>query len=169
MLQHMCIHTYTPPNKPTNPTQPRTRHQPTNQPTNQPASQPNSAAYKPTHKPTNQQPTNPKTNSQQTNNPGTTAHRGGGDSIAWEEGGKHTAQPHTAQPHTAQLRAMQLYATEPNTTGTHSREEGRSNTPTSWCQSVTPINNVYKQKEKKTPAKMKGIPSLTVSAAQQAR
>ena len=112
-LQHLCTH-------------------PCNQPTNQPASE-----TPPSKNPsTNNQPTNPTTNQATrkptANQPRSQVHtRGGGGCITWEHW-----QQGIPLTNTAQLVTLQHYTKQPHTTDTHGREEGRSNTPTSWCHCV---------------------------------
>ena len=134
-------HTYRPPNTIYNATAPvhtpqqLANKQQTMQPTNQPTNQPNSAVQEPIHQqPTNEpnnQPSYPKTNSQPTNKPGTTAHGGGGVCITREDGGQSIPRTNIAQ-----LLTLQQYTRQPHTRNTHGREEGRRNTPTSWCHCV---------------------------------
>ena len=56
-----------------------------------------------------------------------------------------------------------LYTRQPHATDTHGREEGRSNTPTSWCHRVPTSSHPHSNKKTSTPAKRKWIPSLTLS------
>ena len=64
-----------------------------------------------------------------------------------EEGGQSIPLTHIAQ-----LRTLQQYTRQPHTTCTHGGEEGRSNTPTSWChcvgtsQIISEFNQFKKQK-----------------------
>ena len=102
---------------------------------------------------TNNQPTNTTTN-QATRKPTANqptsqvpVHTGGGGCRTWEEGGQSIPLTRTAAQCITQLGGGggkaggmvgrgNLYTRQPHTTDTHGREEGRSNTPTSWCHCV---------------------------------
>ena len=149
MQQHhtacdQTIHTHTP--------QQLAKNQPTNQPTNHPTNQraklscattnqpkTNQSTQQPTKQPENQQPTNQKARYQCTRR---------GDSITWDKAGQSIPMSRTEQC-IAQLEGRggggkgggmvgtgDLYTTQPHATVTDGREEGRSNTPTSWFHYV---------------------------------
>ena len=56
---------------------------------------------------------------------------GGGGPTTWEEGGRSIPLTHTAQ-----LLTLRQCTGQTHTTDTQGGEEGRSNTPTSWCHCV---------------------------------
>ena len=154
-VQATHTHTNTQPNTTYNATAPVHKHtytpatskQPTNHATNQPTNQPakltcpttNQPTQQPTKQPENQQPTNQQARYR-------CKQRGGGP-ITWEAGGQSIPLTHKAQ-----LLTVQQYSTQPQTTDTHGGEEGRSNTPTSWCHCVRTsycnyeVNRFKKQK-----------------------
>ena len=126
-------------------------NQPTNQPTNQPASQPAKPSSPRTNQPTTNQATH-KTNSQPTNKPSPIAHQGGGgfhDLGGWGDKAHHSLTPRSPTQHSSGRGGCTT-----NTTGTHRREEGRSNTPT--CQCISTAQPLFKCTFKKNAPLQKG-------------